>query len=247
MATKPTMLNQILSIEKSVKNKNETEFTRVYQAVKKTELTTGLTRNYTPNDENGEKFPPEKKLVQVRAEDAMKAVQKAVAAILNVTSQKDATNQVAKADIVIDGVVLLKDVPATHLLALEKTLVGIAAFVKDLPVLSADQDWQPDAALGLFKTAPTETIRPKKVESHIVVVQATDHFPAQVVKQTEDVTVGKWSSVHYSGAITRDRQTAVLAKVEALQAAVKYARQTANNTEVIPLLSGDPCMNYIFG
>jgi hypothetical protein len=242
-----TKLNQILSIEKSIKNKNETEFTRVYQAVKKVELTTGMTRNYVPKDENGEKFPPEKKLVQVRAEDAMQSVKKAVAAILNVTSQKDATNQVAKADIVVDGVTLLKDVPATHLLALEKTLVGIAAFVKDLPVLSADQEWSFDEPLGLFKTPTSETIRPKKVEGFVIMVPATDKFPAQTKNTVEDITVGIWRAVHYSGAITRDRQAAVLAKVEALQSAVKFARQAANNTEVIPLLSGDPCMNYIFG
>src|SRR3954465_8795343 len=109
-------LNQVLAIAKSVMTKRENDFTKVFQDVQKPGLTEGFTKTYTPLKEEGEKFPPESKLVQLNVEKALGQAASALTEIFNVIALKDNTNMSARADVAIDGEVVLKAVPAVHLL-----------------------------------------------------------------------------------------------------------------------------------
>jgi hypothetical protein len=231
-------MNQILAVEKTVKSKREDEFTVIYRDVQKPELTIGLSRTYQPKADDGEKLPPENKKVQVRVEDALQRTVLLMKEVFNITAMKDATNCVAKANIVVDGEVLAKDVPATHLLWLEKKLLSLADFIGKLPTLSQDTTWTKDEGVGLYRSEPVETIKTKKVEDFKTVAAATVQHPAQVVKVTEDVTVGTWKNTHFSGAIPADRKKQLLERVEKIQRAVKEAREEANQTEVVALATG---------
>lgn len=228
-------MNQILAVEKTVKSKREDQFTVIYHNVQKAEMVTGLSRTYQPKDDAGEKLPPESKKVQMKVEDELQRTVQLHAEIFNITAQKDATNCNCKADVVVDGEVLAKDVPATHLLWLEKKLLSLADFISKLPVLSQDVAWQFDAGQGLYRSEPVETIKTKKVEDYKVVSPATVQHPAQVIKTVEDVIVGTWKSVHLSGAIPADRKKTLLSRVEKFQRAVKEAREEANQTPVVDL------------
>lgn len=243
----PTKLNQLLSIEKSVKNRREDEYTKIYQSLGKQELLNGFSKTYQPKDEDGEKFPAENKKVQVRAQDALKEAKKALVEIFDVVAQKDATNCHAKADVVVDGKPLLKDVPAVHLLFLEKRLIDLATFVKKIPVLSQDENWKNNEALGLWETDPVETVKGRKVTEFQVVVQPTKEHPAQVKEVSRDVLAGTWKTVKFSGALKADQVKDLVERVEKVSKAVKYALEEANGTQAVEFKSGEVILGYIFG
>ena len=241
-------LNQILAIERNVKNKREDEFTQIHQSLAKTDLLFGLSRTYQPLADDGEKFPPENKVVQAKADDMLKKLKTGLAELFDVTAQKDSTNCVAKADVVVDGKVLLTGVPATHLLYIEKKLVDLITFIKKLPTLPQDERWSRDDVLGLWKTDPIETVKTKKIEEvYAVPGTLTKEHPAQLAKKVEDVMVGKWTTVKYSGALTTDQTASLLERAEKLQKAVKFAREEANQTPAVGAATGAAVMGYIFG
>jgi hypothetical protein len=231
-------LNQILAVEKTVKGKREDEFTKLYQDIQKLDLVTGHARTYAPKDDDGEKLPPENKKVQLRVEDAVTNVISLHKEIFNVTAVKDATNCNAKSDVVVDGEVLLKGVPATHLLWMEKKLLSFSEFINKLPVLAQDAAWTMDAGQGLYRSEPAHSVKTKKKEEWKVIVPPTPQHPAQTQKMVEDVTVGTWTTTNLSGAIPESRKRLLQERVEKFMRAVKEAREAANQTEVVDLATG---------
>ena len=105
----------------------------------------------------------------------------------------------------------------TYLLFLEKQLTDLHTFVKKLPVLDAAEAWAFDEATDAYSTAPTQTTRTKKVPRNHVKAEATEKHPAQVEVYFEDVLVGYWTTVKFSGALPQARSTSCKARVEKLQ------------------------------
>lgn len=244
MATK---LNQLLAIEKNVKNKREDEFTKIYQNLQKNELLNGFSKTYQPKDDGGEQFPPESKKVQVRAEESLRMIKKALVDVFDVTASKDATNCNAKADVVVDGKTILTNVPATHLLFIEKKLVDLATTLKKLPTLSQDECWYWNDGQSLYVTDPVETGKTKKIVEYNVIVPATKEHPAQVKETSKDVTIGTWKTVKYSGALPFEKVQELSERVDKLHRAVKFAREEANSTNAVDLKTGEAILGYVFG
>ena len=239
-------LNQVLAVAKSVQTKRENDFTKVFQDIQKPALTEGFARTYAPKTEDGEKFPAEGKRVQLIVEDALTQAATALREIFNVIALKDQTNMTASADVVLDGEIVLKSVPAVHLLFLEKRAAGIIDFINHLPVLGQDASWMRNEGMGLWQTEPTESFKTRKIESYVVVVQPTKEFPAQTAKQVVDENIGTWKNVNFSGAINADRKKTLLARAEKVQQAVKIAREEANQAAVVELATGK-LVDFIFG
>jgi hypothetical protein len=164
-----------------------------------------------------------------------------------VTATKDWTNCKARADVVIDGQTLLTQVPATYLLFLEKQLVDLHTFVRKLPVLDASEAWSFDPSADCWATEPVQTARTKKIPRNHVKAEATEKHPAQVEVYYEDVIVGYWRTVKFSGALPAQRINELLTRVEKLQEAVKYAREEANNIEADEQKVGERVLGYLFG
>lgn len=240
-------MNQIVALEKGVKARTHSELTEAHHALQKPGLLAGLTRTYTPKDEEGERFPSETSKVQVLASDMVRRTKTILTRLFDVTATKDATNCRAKADVVVDGKVLAKDVPATYLLFLEKQLVDIATFVRKLPTLDPAETWVKDPTTGAFRTDPVETAKTKKIPRNHVKAPATDKHPAQVEVYQEDVVVGTWKTVKFSSAMPATEVRDMLERVEKLQQAVKFAREEANSVEVTELTPGDALLSYVFG
>ena len=80
-----------------------------------------------------------------------------------------------------------------------------------------------------------------------VKAEATEKHPAQVEVYYEDVAVGYWTTVKFSGALPAQRVNELLERVEKLQHAVKFAREEANGTEVTDQRVGDAVFGYLFG
>lgn len=240
-------LNQIIAVEKGIKSRSHQELSDAHHALQKPQLLSGISRTYQPRDEEGEKFPPESTRVQMRAEEMLKKTQEILTRLFDVTATKDVTNCRAKADVVVDGKVLLKNVPATYLLFLEKQLVDLQTFVKKLPALDPSETWVADPAQGLWATEPVQTAKTKKVPRNHIKAEATDKHPAQVDVYYEDIVVGYWKTVKFSGALPASRIQDMLERVEKLQQAVKFAREEANNAEVEEMKAGDAVFGYLFG
>lgn len=239
-------LNQIIAIEKGVKSRTQRDLTDAHHALQKPALLAGITRAYQPDDEMGEKFPSETTRVQVRVQEMLKKTQEVLTELFDVTATKDETNCHALADVTVDGRVLLTKVPVTSLLFLEKQLVDVHTFVKKLPVLDPSETWRFDPSQDCYSTEPTLTVKTKKVPRNHVKSPATDKHPAQVEMYYEDIRVGQWKTVKFSGACPQKQVNELLERVEKLQKAVKFAREEANNTEVTQKHFGAAVFEYLF-
>ncbi len=240
-------LNQIIAVEKGVKSRSFQELTEAHHLLQKPTLLSGISRTYRPKDEEGGQLPPESTRVQVKAEDAIRKTVEILSELFDVTATKDWANCKATANVVVDGNTLLSDVPVTYLLFLEKQLTDIHTFVKKLPVLDAGDTWTFDASSDSYATEAVQTLRTKKIPRNHVKAEATEKHPAQVEVYYEDVTVGYWRTVKFSGALPARRVNEVLERVEKLQQAIKFAREEANNAEAPDVKVGDKVFQYIFG
>lgn len=247
-----TRLNQLLAIEKGVSQRAQRQLTDAYQAAQRVTVFNGLTRTYTPRDDEGERLPSEATKVQQTVKGLVGGVQSVVSAWLNVQFEKDVTNQVAKADVVVDGTTLLRDVPVSYLLWLEKRLVDLRTFVEKWPTLDPSEIWVLDDVSGLYVTVGQETIRSQKQLRALVKYEATDKHPAQTETYTVDVPVGTWSTTKMSGAVPPTVQRATLDRIDSLMAAVRRAREAANIIEVTVTVAqgedpGTVLTGFIFG
>jgi hypothetical protein len=239
-------LNQIIAVEKGIKSRSQKDLTEAHHALQKPALLAGLARTYRPKDEEGEQLPPEATKVQHKAEEIIRRTADILTELFDVTATKDYTNCKARADVVVDGKVLLPSVPVTYLLFLEKQLVDLHTFVKKLPVLDASESWMFDASADCWATEPVQTVKTKKVPRNHVKAEATDKHPAQVEVYHEDIIVGFWKTVKFSGALPAKRVNELVERVDKLQQAVKFAREEANNQVVDEQKVGKTVLSYLF-
>ncbi|HEX3640525.1 MAG TPA: hypothetical protein VHV10_04490 [Ktedonobacteraceae bacterium] len=240
-------LNQVIAIEKGTKGRSLQELTEAHQTLQKPALLAGISRTYRPKDEEGEQFPPESTRVQIKAEDIIRKISEGLTKLFDVVATKDWANCTAKADIVVDGKVLLSQVPATYLLFIEKQLVDLHTFIKKLPVLDSSETWTFDPSADCWATEPVQTVKTKKIPRNHVKAEATEKHPAQVEVYYEDVVVGGWRTIKFSSALPAQRINELLSRVDKLQEAVKFAREEANNLEVVEQKVGAKIFDYLFG
>jgi hypothetical protein len=240
-------LNQILAVEGGVKSRVAKEITRIHHNVQKDALLNGITRDYSPKDDDGDRLPSEHTKVQVNANTALEEFLSSLTDLFDVTATKDWANTYARADVVVDGHTLVSDAPATYLLFLEKQLNDVHTFVSKLPTLDPSETWTYDPNAGAYRTEASETTRTKKVPRNHVKAEATDRHPAQVEMFFEDTIVGYWKTVKFSGAFPAQSVRDILDRVVKLQDAVKRARQEANTTAVEQKHVAMDMFEYILG
>lgn len=244
-------LNQIVAIEKGVKARVYADLTADHHVLQKDELFRGHAKTYRPKDDDptqptGETLPDDNKKVIHRAQDILRETAKKMTELFDVTATKDWGNCTARADVVVGGNVLLAQVPVTYLLFLEKQLADVHTFVKKLPTLDPGETWEFSGDQDLYATRPVQTVRTKKIARPLVLYEATKEHPAQVKEVTEDVLAGTWSTIKYSGALPALRVNDALKRVEELQKAVKFARETANDHEVDEVKVGEKVFSFLF-
>jgi hypothetical protein len=241
-----TRLNQIVAIEKGAKATGEGALTRLYHNFQRQAQWGGLIRTYVPKDDDGDKLPPESTLVQIKGAPALKTAARELARLLDVTATKDMGNTVARADVVVDGVMILTQVSVTTLLALEKKLDILRTTVlSKIPTLDSADTWEFDDNEQVYRSVPVGTIRTKKIPRNHVKAAATDKHPAQVEVYYEDVNVGTWTTTKLSGAFSSARKAELLEKVAQLAEAVKKAREEANSVTVEDVKIGDRVFEFL--
>jgi hypothetical protein len=238
-------LNQVIALVGGRKTSVREVITAIHHQWNETRLM-GVCRTYAPRNEDGDRLPPESKVVQVRVNDELETVRKILAEFWDLVSIQECSNTVAKGDIVVDGQVLAT-VPVGVLLFLEKQLIDLHTLAANLPTLPTDKTWRQDIDNRCYVSEPEQTIRTKKEMRPIVLAEATEHHPAQVQLAGEDIQVGTWTTVHHSGAIPASVKFAMLQRIETLRDAVKVAREQANGIEAAGPSIGTKLLSYIFG
>lgn len=239
-------LNQVIAVEKGIKGKAQAEVDAIYKAAQKPALFEGGTKVYKKKADDDEDVPGTKQIVQMKAADALFDIAARWRALFDVTAQKDYANCVAKANVVVDGVAVLEQVPVTYLLFLEKQLTELYTIVGKFPTLDLAEQWQWDPANSTYFTEPVLTTRTKKVNKPIVLYPATDKHPAQTQLVVEDASVGTWETRRFSGAMPQDDRRKLMDKIERLQHAVKSAREAANTVDAPTQEVGQKIFGWIF-
>jgi hypothetical protein len=222
-------LNAVIAIEKGVKARAHETLSALHKIAQKPAAFEGLVREYQPADDEGEKLPGERKVVQVSVSELLTASKLAVGDLIDVEVQKDVANTKASAPIVVDGVPLTDALPVTSLLFLEKQVTDLRTFIGALPELDIGEAWHRDENSGLYQTDPVQTHRTKKVQKPLVLFPATDKHPAQTQIITEDVIAGYWKTVRHSGAIAKPIKQAMIDRANKLLIGIKTAREQAND------------------
>lgn len=173
----------------------------------------------------------------------------AVAKHYDVVLQKDSANCLAKADVLIDGEVLLKDIPATTLLGLESKLKSLREVYNKIPTLAPGQKWIVDntsTKAGVYVTVNIEErFQTKSERDFKIIAEATENHKAQVAELTRTVNVGKFETTHYSGAMSPVDKAAIISRLDNVLHAVKTARMRANMVKVPQVSMGEVLMNFI--
>ncbi len=241
-------LNQINAIVSGRKGEVEKAITELYKLIQKDTLFAGRERTYRPMDEvNGQKQPPESQRVQQRADDLIRQAVAKWTDVWNLIYTQDMGNQQAKADLVVDGTVLLAGVPITFLLYLDKQVNDLQTFITKLPTPDPSEEWSHDPNSGLLRSKATESLRTSKEPTVIVKYEATKDHPAQTELFTKDVPVGTWTQILYSGSMPSDKKNSALARIAKLQDAIKLAKEQANLLEIEKKKAAEAIFGYVFG
>lgn len=240
-------LHQVLALRKGVAEVAHSALTTAHHTLMKTQLLAGISKTYRPKDEDGDHFPSEYQKVVLRSDRVVVELLGPLTQLLNVTAQRDYTNMVAKADVKVEGVTLIKDAPVPYLLWLEEQLKLYTTLIKKLPVLSPETDWSWSTAEGVYASTPTETVKTKKTEFPLLLHPGTDKHPPQVKISTTDEVQGYWTTVRFSGAFEQDDVNEALDRVQRLHAAVRVAQGEANSTSIVNPDHGEAVLAYLLG
>ena len=241
-------LNQVLAVEKGLKSRAYGEIGDSHKALKKPENFFGLTRTYERKSDADDELPGEVKRVSYTVVEELRKIERLSIALFDVTAQREFTNCVATADVVVDGTTIVANAPVAYLLFLEKQLTDLRTIMGDLPLLDPAEDWKLDETAALYKTSPSRANRTKKVQKPLVLIQPTPEHPGQAVMITEDEVAGVWSVVKLSGAVPAAYRDSLLERIDALHAAVKFAREAANGIDVVTVPKvGTAVFEYLYG
>lgn len=237
-------MHQAIAIESGTKKRVQKDLTQLYHTLQREKSFQGQSKTYTPADDDGTVFPDEQQLVQNQAEDVLQAVAETTTELIDCIAAKDFGNCGALADVVLDGEVLLKQVPATHLLFLEKQLVDVQTVLGSMPVLDPQYKWSENQAGG-YRSDTVQTSKSAKKHEVVRLAAATEHHAEQAQLVAVDVTIGTWATTKLSGAVTPDRKKQLLGRCRDLLVAVKFARETANSTQIESKEVGAKLFGYL--
>jgi len=204
---------------------------------------TGMRRTFKPfavdeakGEYAGERLEAETQLVKTVVGELEKTLAQTGEAF-DVSYQIDEANTQARADLVVDGVVLAEKVPATYLLQLEKRLRELRAMLKEIPTLDPVRTWHADPAADkkhVLRADPVVTVRKQRARKYNVMYEATKEHPAQIDVVEVDEPIGEIRSYDWTGMISPGKKAAVLEQTDRLIEAVKTARARANTVEIDP-------------
>jgi hypothetical protein len=170
----------------------------------------------------------------------------------NLIEIKERTNQVAMADLIVDGVVLGHNLPATLLLSLENKAKALRDVFLAIPPLPSDVSWEPDPDNKVkyaYKSPTTFDVRTAKEHKAEIIFNPTDKQPGQWRDMEVTSNVGQFSTQLFCGKISSADKSQLLLRLDALIQGLKKARTRANSVPLVETRDtiGDVCMSYVLG
>jgi len=171
-------------------------------------------------------------------------------------AQKEATNQVARADLIVDNITIISDMPATLLLGLESRLKHVRDIYASIPTLPPSIEWEKDESMGagVYRSVHTEdAFKTEKTFRAKVLYEAKfpkdgeggASLPAQIEKISETENIGKYERTTWTGVLSSADKSILLKRLDKLIRGVKQARQRANSAKVVPLDIGKKLFDYV--
>ena len=198
------------------------------------DLYAGFAKSYDKLLEDATQLSGEESTVVTTVPDRLKYVMQSIVAYGDTVVSQAETNCVAKADIVLNGAVLAEGVSAIGILEMEKLFKEVRTMLEAVPTLDAKRPWDPDPTTdNVWRSKPVKSVRTRKTEAFTVVVEATEHHPAQYERVTKDVDEGVWTTTYLSGMVTSKKKAAMLKKCDEVLIGLKQARQRANSTDCV--------------
>ena len=240
--TRRAKLHELLAVEQEQKSLSERQRARTVERFRNNQAHfSGMRRTFRPfsvdeeaGEVTGERLEAETRLVRTVPEE-LSALLSAWGRALNLGYLIDAANTEARADLEVEGQVLLTQVPATFLLQLEKRLRNVRAAFKEVPTFDPVRLWSQDPGADkehVLRAEPLVTIRKQRMRKYNVMVEPTPEHPAQVDVVEVDRPVGEIRSHEWTGMISPRKKAELLERADTLLAAVKGARSRANGQEV---------------
>lgn len=253
-AKKSAKLHELLAVEVDLDTTVKKVMTEaVATFTKKQEHFLGYRKSLRMFDEHRkqeEEAATESKALVTTVDDKLDYVYKSVSKYWDAILQKEATNQTAVADLVVDGHVLVENAPATWLLGMESRLKVLRSVYEAIPTWSPGTDWIPaaDQGKGIYKAAePVKADKTEKTIAYKVLVPATEHHPAQIEKWVDNPKVGIFTTHKWISSWSPAQKSEAMDRVDTLIRAVKRARQRANGTPVVKVHAAKKIVDYLQG
>jgi len=243
-------LHEILAVEKDKENVARKLTTESIRTLGKENLFSGSLRELKMFDDAlSFNNTTEKQTLTTTVSENLEYLIDPVAEHWDTVLQKDLTNQAALADIVIDGNTIATGLPATFLLGMEKKLNDFRILLESVHTLAPGIKWIPDnsnAKKDVFVSSDTEkTFKTVKDVEFKTAAPATKEHPAQVVQVSVTKNVGEFETTKWSGLLTPVDKAEKIARLDKLLAAVKKARQRANNVNIVKGAVGNTMLQYV--
>lgn len=198
----------------------------------KRHLFEGRKKTFRPLEESVEPTVEEETDIQSTVAKEIKWISGYLASAVDLAYQVDLANTEARANIELEnGEILIKAIPATTLLQLEKRIAEWKNLIEAIPTLDPAKGFEEDKAHGEGHYRAREVVKLRKVKTKKVYVKfpATKEHPAQTELVDEDVPTGTILEQEWSGLITPGVKADLLDRVETLGRAVSKARSKAND------------------
>ena len=119
-------LHELLAVESDLENVSKNTVAEALNTfTKKPHMFFGYEKRLENFNENLPEAPRERQELTTTVKDKIDYVNQHIARYFDAVLQKECTNQIAKADIIINGNIIAKDIPATFLLGLETKFKSI--------------------------------------------------------------------------------------------------------------------------
>lgn len=241
--------NQIVAVTGGLGTRATTAFSDALKKLGHEPLFNGLRRVFEPKTVDGEEPVTQvtdyNKVQQVAGKVMLDATD-SIANWLDACLTRDSGNMVAKADVVVDGTVIVRDAPVPFLLSLADQLGHVRKLIETAPVLSDSRNWEFNPSSGFWESDEERRASFKPTKRPLVLHPPTDKHPAQTTVIDEDIFQGHKVTRYLSGALHGARKRELLQRVGRLQDAVKMAIQEANATEVEQRKVGGALFGWLF-
>lgn len=247
-------LHELLAVETNLENQaNKTRGDLKDTFEKKRHLFEEKRSIFIPSEDSGKQVTEAQSDIQSTVQKELNWVQEFISKALDASYQVAEANTIARADVILEDdseTVLLKAVPATSLLELEKRMTELTLLIGAIPTLDPAKGFVPDAQRGegYFKARTVNKTRSRKEKVVIVLHAPTKEHPAQTTLIDKDIPIGNIEEQEWSALMTPARKAELLNRVEMVSRAVRRARSRANEVEVDKTKKiGKKILDYVFG